>query len=47
MKVLVDTNVILDVLLNRETFVEDAIQIFGLVKIGKIQGFIAARARNH
>lgn len=31
MKVLVDTNIILDVLLDREPFVEDAIQIFELI----------------
>mgnify|MGYP001800349369 FL=1 len=42
MKILVDTNIVLDVLLDREPFVEDAIQIFELIEIGKVQGFIAA-----
>ena len=42
MKVLVDTNIILDVLLDREPFVENAIQFFELIETGEIQGFIAA-----
>ncbi|MEM0979960.1 MAG: PIN domain-containing protein [Cyanobacteria bacterium P01_H01_bin.58] len=37
-----DTNIILDVLLDREPFVEDAIQIFELIEPGNLQGFIAA-----
>lgn len=42
MKVLVDTNIILDVLLDRESFVEEAIHIFELTETGLIEGFIAA-----
>ena len=42
MKVLVDTNIILDVLLDREPFVEDGMALFKLIEAGKIQGFIAA-----
>lgn len=42
MKVLVDTNIILDVLLDREPFVEDGMALFELIEAGKIQGFIAA-----
>lgn len=42
MKVLVDTNIILDVLLDREPFAEDATRIFELIETGTIRGFIAA-----
>jgi len=42
MKVLIDTNVILDVLCNRQGFVEDASKIFKFCEINKIEGYISA-----
>ena len=42
MKVLIDTNIALDVILEREPFVEAATEIFELVETGKLQGYIAA-----
>ena len=42
MKVLVDTNVILDVLCNRANFVYDSSKIFKLCEIKKIDGYISA-----
>ncbi len=40
MKVLVDTNVILDVLLKRHPFGESALRIFALVETGEIAGYL-------
>ena len=42
MKVLIDTNIVLDLILNREPFVESALMLFELIETTKIQGFIAA-----
>ncbi len=42
MKVLFDTNVILDTVLARVTFIENAAYLFEAVELGKIQGFISA-----
>jgi predicted nucleic acid-binding protein len=42
LKVLVDTNVILDVLLDRQPFSEDATRILALVEESKIEGFLCA-----
>lgn len=42
MRVLVDTNVVLDFLQEREPFVEDAAKLFQLIDAGEIEGFIAA-----
>lgn len=42
MKVLIDTNVILDVLCKREGFFEDADKIFNLCEVKKIEGYISA-----
>lgn len=42
MKVLMDTNVIMDVLANREGFAEPASQLFKLCEVGRVQGFIYA-----
>lgn len=42
MKVLIDTNIILDVLCNRLPFVEDARKIFRLCEVNKITGYISA-----
>ena len=41
MKVLIDTNVILDFFINREPFATDAEKIFSLCKLNKIKGFIS------
>jgi len=42
LKVLVDTNVVLDVLLDRQPFSKDATRIFTLVEKFKIDGFLCA-----
>ncbi len=42
MKVLIDTNIVLDLLLEREPFVEDATALFEMVEMSRIQGYIAA-----
>lgn len=42
MKVLIDTNIILDVLFNRESYVEEASKVFKLCEIKKIEGCIYA-----
>lgn len=42
MKVLIDTNVILDVLYKREGFYEDSLKIWKLCETRKIEGYISA-----
>lgn len=42
MKILVDTNVVLDLLLEREPFVETAIALFEQIERGNFTGYIAA-----
>lgn len=42
MKVLIDTNIILDVLCNRTEFVENSAKIFKLCEVKKIDGYISA-----
>lgn len=42
MKILIDTNVILDVLCNREAFVEDALRVFKYCEAGRLTGYISA-----
>lgn len=42
MKVLIDTNVILDVLCNRKMYVEDSLKIFKLSETKQIDGYISA-----
>lgn len=42
MKVLIDTNIILDVLCNRKGFVEDSAKVFKLCEVKKITGYISA-----
>ena len=42
MKILFDTNVVLDVLLNRQPFAADAIHLFSAVEQALIQGFLCA-----
>jgi predicted nucleic acid-binding protein len=41
-RVLVDTNVVLDVLLNRKPFAQDAAEVFALVETSVIKGFLCA-----
>lgn len=42
MKVLIDTNIILDVLCNRKEFVEDSAKVLKLCEVKKITGYISA-----
>lgn len=42
MKILFDTNVVLDVLLNREPYVADAIELFSAVENTTITGLLCA-----
>ncbi len=42
MRVLVDTNVVLDVLLDRQPFADAASQVFALVEESRIAGFLCA-----
>ncbi len=42
MRVLVDTNVVLDVLLDRRPFAEAAAKVFALVEESRIEGFLCA-----
>jgi predicted nucleic acid-binding protein len=42
MKVLIDTNIVLDLLLEREPFINDAIKLFEQIEQGKLKGYIAA-----
>jgi predicted nucleic acid-binding protein len=41
-KILIDTNVVLDLLLGREPFVETAILLFDQIEQGNLEGYIAA-----
>ena len=42
MKVLIDTNIVIDLLANRGEFAEPAAQLFKLCEVGKVQGYIDA-----
>jgi predicted nucleic acid-binding protein len=42
MKILIDTNIVLDLLLEREPFVENAIALFERIEQGDLEGAIAA-----
>lgn len=42
MKVMIDTNIILDVLCNRKDFVDDSLKVFKLCEVKKISGYISA-----
>jgi predicted nucleic acid-binding protein len=42
MRVLLDTNIILDVLLEREPFVNDAAALFAAIELQRIEGFVTA-----
>jgi predicted nucleic acid-binding protein len=41
-KILIDTNIVLDLLLEREPFVETAIALFEQIERGNLEGYIAA-----
>ncbi|MBE9030779.1 PIN domain-containing protein [filamentous cyanobacterium LEGE 11480] len=42
MKILIDTNIVLDLILERDPFVEDAIAIFEQIEQSNLEGHIAA-----
>lgn len=42
MKVLIDTNIILDVLCSRHDFLEDSAKVFKLCEVRKISGYVSA-----
>lgn len=42
MKILIDTNVILDVLCNRKDFAEDSLKVFKFCETNQITGYISA-----
>jgi predicted nucleic acid-binding protein len=42
MKILLDTNIVLDLLLAREPFVKEAKEIFGLIEQNRIVGYLSA-----
>lgn len=42
MKILIDTNVILDVLCNRQDFVDDSLKVFKYCEANQITGYISA-----
>ena len=42
MKIMVDTNIIIDVLLEREPFVDDSYKLLSLCEEHKIDGFVSA-----
>ena len=44
MKLLIDTNVILDVLLKRGTFFQAAAEVLSLAQSGSVQGYVSASA---
>jgi predicted nucleic acid-binding protein len=41
-KILIDTNIVLDLLLEREPFIEDAIALFKQIEQGNLEGYVAA-----
>lgn len=42
MRILIDTNIVLDLILEREPFVETAIALFEKIEQGKLEGYLAA-----
>lgn len=44
MKILIDTNIILDVLLNRKPFVNKSVRIFEYAEKGRVEGFITSNS---
>jgi predicted nucleic acid-binding protein len=41
-KILIDTNIVLDLLLEREPFIENAIALFKQIEQGNLEGYVAA-----
>jgi predicted nucleic acid-binding protein len=41
-KILIDTNIVLDLLLEREPFIDNAIALFEQIEQGNLEGYIAA-----
>jgi predicted nucleic acid-binding protein len=39
-KILIDTNIVLDLILEREPFVEDAIALFEQIEQGRLEEFV-------
>ena len=42
MKILIDTNILLDVLYNRKEFVNDSLMIFKLCELNEVEGYMSA-----
>lgn len=42
MKILIDTNIVLDLILEREPFIERAIALFAQIEQGNLEGYVAA-----
>ena len=42
MKIMCDTNIILDVLLERQSFVEDSCKVLSLCEEHRLEGFVSA-----
>ena len=42
MKILIDTNIVLDLILERQPFVENAVLIFEQIELGNLAGYVAA-----
>ncbi|WP_204150729.1 PIN domain-containing protein [Leptolyngbya sp. CCY15150] len=42
MKILIDTNIVLDLILERQPFVENAVLIFEQIERGNLAGYVAA-----
>ncbi|EDX74480.1 hypothetical protein MC7420_4004 [Coleofasciculus chthonoplastes PCC 7420] len=42
MKILIDTNVVIDLISEREPFVEEAVRLFQKIEQGNLEGYIAA-----
>ena len=42
MKILLDTNIVLDLLMQCELFYEDAVEIFTAIELGKLDGYLCA-----
>lgn len=47
MKIFIDTNILLDVFLNRQPFVKDSLSIWSLVESEKLEGYISAISFNN
>jgi len=41
-KILIDTNIVLDLILERQPFVENAVLIFEQIELGNLAGYVAA-----